>query len=238
MEARKAQTLTALSTLGIAVFTAAAAIFVVMELRELRFQNTVLERTLKQTYRPLGLVKFSHADLEVRELLVGPSDRIDRFGLGYTLRLKNKGEGLMLYIGTFSYASPVKMDFRQALLEGQIDTLQFDGRYEYKRRDPILVDQEVVTDKIFLSLPVSDILYVYSLYLYEDLDGTLYDTEHLDVLRFKIPSAMDSIPVPKFISQGSVSVDRFHTYTSEERERLVNCIQKQGHSLADVLNVK
>ena len=79
--------------------------------------------------------------------------------------------------------------------------------------------------------------FAYSLHFYEDQDGGLYDTEHLNVIRFKEPFTEKGILRTK-LEPGTVVRETYHYYTNEEKAKLIESLKKLNSSIADALTLR
>ncbi|HWR84311.1 MAG TPA: hypothetical protein VN285_13520 [Candidatus Deferrimicrobium sp.] len=217
--------------------TSIVGLWVVTEqLHEIRDQTQNTQLALRQSFRPLGVVKYTHDGYNVRALTVGIEERTDRFYMDYDLNIMNRGTGVMLYIGSFTFIYHSETAFRDSLLGGAIDSLIFDHRYAYLRFEPFLVGEQTNRPVMLQHLVFAEEIYVYTLFLYTDQLGNLYDTEHLDVFRFKIPSPGDTMLVPDRKAEGSLGTDRYHAYTSKEVELLLRALNNLDHPMIEAIH--
>lgn len=233
----KANIVLAFATLGLLATSIVGLILIRHELIELRRQNNYLERTMKQTYRPLGIVRYSQDLSDSTFNLSYIADaKPGKFSFKCNPILFNQGKGVLSFLGSLSFIASRQINFRDEFLEGHLDTVAFDRLKAYARRSPVMPDAVYKTTVRWDNLDFDTIYYLHILFLYEDQDGTLYDTEHLDIIEFQErPRIIDSTLIPKLKESGYYSREVYHYYTLEERTMLVQAIQKLGHPLADVI---
>jgi len=155
-------------------------IFIVCELKEIRKQNELTELALRQGDKPLGI-----ATTDTLFKKVAPSQRDTTFVLSKSLT--NKGTGLLIYIGAFSFVAYKQQDFyKKSLIEiirGK--ELFFDLYFNERRLTPFLPNE--TNYKILVgweNIRPNTLKYFYSVFLYKDQDGNLYHTVHLDYYRY------------------------------------------------------
>lgn len=238
--------LTGVGTILLVVVGALGLILVLNELSELHKQNSYFESSLRQTYRPLGYARSSTDDPD--KIIVGTSwtnQAVDRFSFGISYTIFNHGQGLMCYIGSFFLATTKPIEFRRQFIDGVLDRVNVDGRYPFTRRETILPYYKSNISKtdaavLFEHLPFAERYFVYTLFLYEDQEGNLYDTEHLDVLSFEKPYIEgEKIKVMLDKNKPSSIREIYHGYSIEERKKLIKAIRSlrypKEHSIADFL---
>lgn len=237
---------TGVGTVALALIGGVGLIFLISELKELRRQSSYIESSLKQTYRPLGYARSSPDDpqLIIVETL-WTSESLDRFSFSIEYNIYNHGHGVLCYIGSFFLATTEAIDFRQQLISGVLDSVNVDGRYPFTRRETILPYDKSNVSRVgafalFQDVPFAEKYFVYNLFLYEDQEGNLYDTEHLDVLPFQEPRIEDEkIQVRLDKTEPSTSRETYHAYSLAERKKLVDAIRRlqypKDHQMADFL---
>lgn len=244
---KNARVFTGLATIALAVIGLVGLIFIVSELKELRRQNSYIESSVRQTYRPLGVVHCDPEQPGKVNLVAGYTPEFkDKFALAIPYYVRNYGPGLLSYIGRFSYLSSQSIDFRSRFLGGDIKTVVVDAYYSYARRTTLLpYDADGVsrieTEAIFNNIRFEDKYFVYSLFLYEDQQGNLYDTEHLTVIPFLNAEVEGDRLVARLdTTKGIMRRDTYHSYSAEERKSLVAAFraldEPKDHPLADVID--
>lgn len=234
---------TGVGTILLAVIGALGLFLVLNELSELRKQNGYLESSLKQTYRPLGYACSNARSPDSMLVLVGWTDKsLDRFSFEIDYTIFNHGQGVLCYIGSFFYATTKPIEFRRQFMDGELDSVNVDSRYPFNRLETILPYDKINVSKtsatvIFERVPFEDRYFAYTLFLYEDQDGNLYDTEHLDVLSFGKPHIEgQKIKIKLDQTRPSFSQEMYHAYSVEERKKLANSIRglryPKNHPLA------
>ena len=227
--------ITALATVVVAVTGVFGYFLLEHELKALQTQNLQMEKALLQTYRPLGTLRWESGEPGQMSCNASLGDTKDKLDISYNLKLHNSGAGVLIDIGSLRHYSQEAVDFRSDFLRGSIDSVILDGRYKYSRMDALLTGEENVVPLLFENLPFRDIYYFYSLHLYLDQDGNLYDTQHLDVWRFDVPTPSDSSSVPTISERGSTNNDVFHKYTPVERSQLLERLRSLESTMVPYL---
>jgi hypothetical protein len=220
--------------LGTSIF---ALLLVLSELKELRLQNGYLETTMRQTFRPLGVASYDTTGVQDRVFIrYNPAAKPGKFSFEYIPILTNRGKGVLSYLGSLHLISKEEIDFRRDFLQNKIDSIEFDRHYSYARRTPIQPDSKYYTTLICENLDFATRYYLYTLFLYEDQDGALYDTEHLDVLLFADkPKIIPGNIIPDL--QGSYIKEKYHTYSGNDKSALIAAIKRYKHPLAEVIQL-
>jgi len=227
--------MTGLGTFTIAITGVFGYFLLKDELQSLQLQNSQTEMAISQGYRPLGVVRFEHDKPDVMKPSTSPGSTKDRFGLGYNLEIFNAGKGPLLFLGYLRYVSDVEIQFRNRLLTRQLDSVVTDQMYTYSRLKPILVSEYTTVLSNWGELSFKRIYYLYSLFFYLDQDGNLYDTEHLDVWRFRALMQNDTARVPPIEEKGSYFRDLYHKYTPDERAALIQLLDSMGSTMVSYL---
>lgn len=230
--------ITGIATTALAVIGAIGLYVIVDELQQLTRQNEYLERTLRQTYRPLGVATYSEAGDPFLVVGLGSGPSPGKFSMRFERKLQNLGDGLLSYIGSFWHVSVSEMDFRAAFLAGQIDTVNFDGMYSFLRRNPVLPGDAINTKATWENLPYEERYFVYTIFLYEDQDGALYDTEKLEVLDFEEPVPGPEGLSPQAAENTAGGRETYHYYSAKERALLASRLRERGHpQLAEIVGM-
>ncbi|MEW5925644.1 MAG: hypothetical protein AB1746_16805 [Candidatus Zixiibacteriota bacterium] len=192
---------------------------------------------MKQSFRPLGVTSYTHESLSNSVFITyTAAKKPGKFDLIYRPYLFNRGKGVLSYIGSISYLSMEEISFRNQLLKGELDSIAFDALYSYARRTPIHPDGYHQVGIMMYDISIEEKYFLYTLFLYEDQDGTLYDTERLDVLLFeKEPQILNNALLPK--PSGSFSKEKYSVYNDKERHNLVREIRKHNLPMAEVLDL-
>ncbi|MGB7063497.1 MAG: hypothetical protein WBF13_14265 [Candidatus Zixiibacteriota bacterium] len=233
-------------TVALALIGLAGLYFLVGELKELHRQNSLIESRLTQTYRPIGFACCSPDELELVVVeILSTEEKLDKFSFQISYYLYNHGQGVLSYIGCFFMAYPEPVEFRTRLLNGDIDSVNVDSRYSFVRRETVLPYAQSSASRTsapvrFLDVPYAEKYFAYTLFLYEDQEGNLYDTEHLNVLPFEKPKVEGELVVPKLDKKKPApSRETYHCYLREERGKLVAAIRAlrypEDHQIADFI---
>ena len=228
----------------ITIFGFAIIIIQLIQFREqnetLQKQTELLNKSLVQTYRPIGVILSSPPDNQSANYEYLKIDgKIDPKTLKGTANivfkpfLINKGNGVLVYIGHLYYLSDEEYSFRDRLLNGLLNPqeVQFDWNYSRIRQETLLPDENprLISMRID-NIEIRDKYYFYSLILYEDQDGNLYDTEHM--LYFEPEKLIDDknkIVAGKI--QKVIHRDVYSSYNKEEKSILLDFIKKRGHPM-------
>jgi hypothetical protein len=231
----------AIATAILAATSIVGLVYIMSELAELRRQNSYLERTMRQSYRPLGVTRYKQDDTTRTWILISYSraSKANKICIDGRPILRNVGDGMLYYIGTLSRRFSEEHDFRCELLKGEIDTVSIDGVPSWERREAIMPGSELSVLFHLDNLDHEVLCYLYTLFLYEDQDGNLYDTERLDVLHFeKDVELVDGVLRPRLVEgtgRGG-SHEMHHDYTPHERQQLIAFFRDMDHDLARVLS--
>jgi hypothetical protein len=206
-----------------------------IEVKEISIQNLILEKTLKQNYRPVGVAKLADND-SLFIVQFARSDSIGKINIVLKPKLYNMGKGVLSLIGHISYCSYEKIDFRSKLLNGEIENFSFDYFREEARGKPIMQNEYwpiIIEQK---NLPIENIYYIYSLIFYKDQDGNLYDTERLDLIDCDSTITMEDNWQRPVLSNKNISNEQYNYYKVDEIQKLENLFKKKGHNLANYVN--
>jgi hypothetical protein len=211
-------------------------ILILAQVNQLVLQNSYLESTIRQTYRPLGTVKYSLSNnYENIKIKYASDAKPGRFTFGCDPYLYNKGRGVLLYIGAISFVAKNDTNFRWEFLNGHIDSIDFDGVPTYARGYPIRADEYLQVPFIHENLDLEKRYFVCVLYLYEDQEGNLYDTERMDVIDFgERPEVLSGNLIPK-LSSFSYR-ERYHYYSQGEKSKIIEQFKRLKHPLATFLS--
>jgi len=107
----------AIATIIMAVGGLIGLYYLIGEFGELRKSNEIALSTVRQSYRPPAIVRFTH-----------------HFDFRYAEQVVNKGLGVLIYLGYVSYLSKSEFDFRDYLLTNKLDSVSQDNAPAYARR--------------------------------------------------------------------------------------------------------
>jgi len=217
------------------VATGLGVIIVRKELIQLTEQNEVLELTSKQTYRPLGIIEkkgyyynFVHPDsFDICPDKKEESEKYSYFGC--RKRFYNRGNGLLLLIGWFTFSSEKEINFGSKSLIDNIEQdnvditkkVLFDIRHQEARLKELFPAQTDSVSIIYELTPDKTEYYNYTAFFYKDQNNNLYDTVDLEYWRFIKPvSFSDSVLTPKI----DIHNNFFHSYDTTEHNKLYKII--------------
>lgn len=213
------------ATLGM-FFVSLAGFFLLMnELYEIRKQNDSVKISFWESIRPIGIITET------------PNAFFKSVTSGDTINcitpkiLKNKGKGVMLYIGNITFFSDTLLDFvsnsfADILKSGKIniDYLNYDSRYSEQRVFPLLIDESIDFDLAWNKIPNKPPYYFYCIFLYKDSYKNLYDTIFLYYRSKSLPSKEEIL---EFRPN-----QYFHSYTNYDQNDLYNFLLDKNRSLA------
>lgn len=206
----------------------------------LKKQTELLKQSLVQTYRPIGVISYfpPNKESENYEYLkidgkINPKTLKGSASIIFTPFLINKGNGVLVYIGHLYYVSDIEYSFRQRIFNGLLnpDDVQFDWNYSRSRQETLLPNEKPRRIPMRMDdIEIREKYYFYSLILYEDQEGNLYDTEHM--LYFEAGKKIDDEnTIVAGEIQKAIHRDVYNSYTKEEKFILLNFIKKRGHPM-------
>lgn len=206
----------------VAITAILGTIWLPTQIKILIEQNNLSEKTLRTANKPLGIPRTD-------SLYVAPGPVQGSFHISYLITLINGGNGILFDIGHLSYSSTRQIEFRREFLAGRIDSVIWDGRYHYARGKALMKNETNEHPVRFEKLPFRDTLYLYTLILYADFEGNLYDTEFMYVMRLKLPVPGESKFLPTIDEGTSLSCYFLHGYDGASADQLVSVINAKGH---------
>jgi hypothetical protein len=239
------QSLQAWGTILLAVIGAVSAAIVLSQVRQMVRQNNLLARSIAVSFQPTG-VFLSPARIDSFPIARCETAGRGETCLGLTFTLRNLGPGVMQYIGSLSYWSTVRDDFRQRVLRSDFMHVRFDGIHTDERGCLLLPFSEPAVPQDRCDFPVysewqnialggEGDLFLHTLALYSDRERNLYDTLH--IMHLKDPRVFKTRDNGSYDTKFSLASesDFFHTYTKEDRSRLINALAAHKHPLNDFL---
>jgi hypothetical protein len=227
----------AIATIIMAVGGLIGLFYLISEFGELRKSNEIALNTVRQSYRPLAIVRFTHQRPDLAVVNHSDLTPLRHFNFAYTEQIVNKGLGVLIYLGYVSYLSQSELDFRSLLIDDKIPSVSQDSASAYARRRPIAPGETLTVFTIWEDVPFSPQYFAYSLHLYEDQDGGLYDTEHLNVVGFENPFS-EKGKIRTRLEPGTAVRETYHYYTNEEKAKLIKSLKKLNSSIADALTLR
>ena len=216
-----------LATIVLAITAIAGLVFVYIQIEKfseqnenLKTQSEVLHKTLIQSYRPLGFIKFIDPELPPDQIRVTTLrlGRKDRWSFQFEPTLTNKGNGILVFIGHIYFISKTPISFRDSLLNNslKLEDIKTDGVYGYSRRGALLPNDSVELTVRYDEIEFSNEYHLYILALYEDQDGNLYDTESIHTFKFDEPTFNGD----RFLAsiKSVLQVCKFNVYTNVEKQ--------------------
>jgi hypothetical protein len=217
--------LSSISTFIMLIVSIFGICFVIDELNNLKEQNKLLNSSLMQSYRPLGILRHKDSNESNKDLIIIsfiPTDLKEKISFVDSLDFVNKGEGVLFFTGFIYYLSDTTIDFRKIFLNSGVYNIRNDEIFPYTRNYPIEPNGKTNIEIFLENIDMRKTYYLYILAFYKDQDQNLYDTQQLTVLCFKEPIKSGEKYVGRFDKNSSGSMhENYHLYKSEEREKLI-----------------
>jgi len=223
----------AISNAVMVIITLLGAILILVELNVMQEQNKYLNRTLMQSYRPIGVMKYKPKDF-LKPITINriPTKNENEISFVYERNLINRGQGLLVFVGHIYYLTYQQIDFRNIFINDGLN-ISFDTRYSYTRNEPLLPGDTIEIKTTFSNVRFKNSCFIYIISFYKDQDQNLYDTQNLTVIHFQTPVKYKSsqyIAQMDSLKPGAISED-YHLYNNEERIKLIEQFQKLNHPM-------
>ncbi len=190
-------------------------------------QNKTLNKSLIQSYRPIGYVGFESNQDAIAQIVNHTKD--EKVDFIYRPRLINRGNGPLIFIGFIYYASIIEINFKEDLLAGKYLTdFKFDYNYRRTRKTALLKDQSTSVNCEINNIDLTKKYNIYILIFYSDQDGNLYDTEHLMYFENIIEPKSDKIKnnhIAPFMR------NKYEMISDVERQGLIQIFKDRRHEL-------
>lgn len=223
----------------IAISAIIGIILVKLELNETQKQTEYLNRTLMQSYRPVGSIANFKDDGTYSNIIIHyfDCDKKDKFSFLYNPEIMNRGQGILSLIGYISYLSEKSLNFREKFLNGEITEVYADSLLNYARRKPILPKDKYGVVTVFKEIPFEQKYFIYVLAFYEDQDNNLYDTEHLVVLNFEEPKITeDGLKTKLNNNEPGIRSERYSMYNKLDYKRLSTVLKRINSPLSNYIS--
>ena len=228
------------------------ALFFYFQLNQIARQNETLERSLQQSYRPLGIIRYNIENnvypdrYKLNPKLVDGDTIFTNWGVPIISKnidarpyLINKGNGILILYGAIYGYHHKLQSFREELLnEKPYSGPLYGGELKkFASRSGILPGEEYELEMYMKHVPpVYDPIYLYALLLYRDQDGNLYDTEHLEhiPMKYEFDSHKSINNNGTFAGRFDAVIDTsrtdylketYHLYSPEDEVRLCNFLK-------------
>jgi len=153
--------------------------------------------------------------------------------------LSNKGNGVLVYIGHIYFISDIEYSFRDRLFGGLLDPdkVHFDWNYSRARLETLLPDEtaRIIAMRVD-NINLRDKYYFYSLILYEDQDGNLYDTEHMLYFETEKTVEEDNKRIMLDIKK-ELHHDVYNSYSEEQKNKLLSFIKRRNHPMIEYFSI-
>ena len=193
---------------------------------------------MRQGYRPIGSAAYS-AESDSLQLILKYYSTAKPGKLTFSCEpiLYNRGKGILSYIGSIYYLSKKEINFRSDFLDGRISDFHIDHLKNYARQTPLSVDDKFSGIMVlFENVDFEKTYFIYILFLYEDQDGALYDTEHLAVVDFEEkPSVFDDTKAINPYAKSVYKKEIYHKYNDIEQKKLKKIFTEKNHPLANFI---
>lgn len=209
-------------------------IFLWYELVQFAEQNALTEHSMKQTYRPLGVINPDTTKIVVYNYAYTDSTIDSIYTFDRIKNLRNLGKGFLFFIGSFNFNSYNLLNMNKNIIQiiNQNNFEIFHDRVVKDFRLKLLLpggQKSVDTQCKWENLISKKEYYLYSVFLYSDQDGNLYDTVHLDHLRYDKPFTIKEKSLPRLTNE------YFHEYTKEEQNEAKNFLKSRYPLLAEFI---
>lgn len=210
----------------IAVATTIGVIFVVFQIDNIKYQNKVLESTLRQEYRPMANLSFIYRaylpSSPPQEIFEDNKMAKDDSVFLSIYKYTNNGKGPLIVIGYISFVSYKRLEIHIEPLTKLIEkqSIIFDTIYSEKRFKPVF-PSESDSSMVYHKMKSNRLeYYFYNLFLYKDQDNNLYGTIHLIYCRYKNNEDFKKGTEPAVI----VINEYFYYFNKEEHIKLLNYV--------------
>jgi hypothetical protein len=212
---------------------------VIIELDNLKEQNKLLNSSLMQSYRPLGILRHKDSNESNKDLIIVnfiPTGSKEKISFIDSLDFINKGEGILFFTGFIYYLSDTTINFRKTFLNSGISNIKSDEIFTYTRNYPIEPREKTNIEIFFENIDIRKTYYLYVLAFYKDQDQNLYDTQQLTVLCLEEPSKSGEKYIGKFNKKSPGAMhENYHLYISNEREKLIKRTREIELPISDYL---
>lgn len=229
------------------VITFLGVIFIIAELMEINTQNKLiseqnesLKNSITQTYRPLGMARLAWGKDTVKiSSKLNVKNGIRTFGFEYFLNLKNKGRGILRFLGGVVTLSLNPFEFRKSILELKKFNMYAD-KIKIGERGSILMpnSNDVQTMRFyFADMPLKDTYYCNVILFYRDQDGNLYDTEHTSVLKMNAKTELST----DYYFDNLITInqrfmlEKFHDYSEIEEKEILKSLDYYGNEFGNII---
>lgn len=214
--------LSSVSSFVMVIISLFGLLLVLQEIRNLQEQNSYLNRSLMQSYRPLGI--FKPKDKGNRTIYVTFVETItkEKISFNYEQDFSNKGTGILFLTGYIYYITENYIDFRKSLLSNEIKKVEPDEIFPYTRNYPINPGEKILLPIMYRNIEMKKKYYLYIIAFYKDQDQNLYDTQQLTVMSLTNPISNTKGFIGKFDQKSGGSLhENYHLYKPEERKNLI-----------------
>lgn len=217
------------------IIGAVGVVLIKSELNKMDHQNKTLEKTLRQSFRPIASLKEEdkHSGSNFKYTFKKPNkESPNKFSFYGEKKNKNIGNGIMLYIGSIYYISDELIDFRNKLLNSKLTNLNFDGKHPHTRGDAVFPQGTYITYINFTDLDFKNEYYIYIIYFYQDIDGNFYDTVFMNSLPVKAnPTPNGLFPDIDYIKSKSYFKESYNVCSPKEVSKFCQLFKSHEHNL-------
>ena len=223
-----------IANIVIAITAILGLIYVYLQLDLFYSQTDTLNKSLIQSYRPIGFITFIDPgekwDVGIEFLKGGKKEKLSFL---YRPSMINKGNGILVNIGHMYYITKEAIEFRKKLLDKELvkEEIHFDWKYDYVRGDALLPNDTADVNIRFDNIEFEEQYYVYIIAFYEDQDGRLYDTVNKTFMKFS-PTFWKEDRMRTSLTRANIT-NKFNAYSEIEKSILIEIIKERKHTMAD-----
>lgn len=221
----------------IAIATIVGLFFIWQQLNETIEQTKSLNKTLMQSYRPLGYITqgVDSSGLHIITIKFLKANEKNKMSFQLDFNFSNKGSGILSLIGYISFISANKIDFREDFLNSKITNYSYDGFYPSSREANLLQGDISILKRQITDIVYQPMYYFYMIIFYKDQEGNLYDTYLVSQLPFE-KNTFENVDFPYTLSKSRGIVSHYYNYyDNEDLKRLEVAIINDNHPIKDYL---
>lgn len=204
------------------------------ELRLIGHQNELTEISIRQTYRPTGVIN-ALGDENIVKTYIPFYDENNKDNYYTKEKLNNKGKGVLFLIGVITFKNKKDINFYSKslvqIIKGLNDEIEFDKMYEHDRMKSLLIDRFAGINILWYNVNLSQPGYLYGIILYKDQSNNLYSTIiKYTVGQFIKPSEDDE--TLKYVTSWN---EYYQSYEKEKQNEIADYIKPLHSSMAEFI---
>ena len=208
------------------------------ELRQFSNQTTLLEKTMRQQYRPIcSVVPPSDNDGNIALLLPCDDAGTGQVCFHQQFQVRNWGTGPMRFLGVITLWSQDTFDVLGQMSDCRSSQLLFDGVHTDDRGVRINPGDSLQPVLFrWTNIEPKPKLFLHALLLYMDIDGNLYDTVYS--IHLKGNAVVGNEEQGPLTMKPDVVLTKFtdHEYGADRLLRLGHLLEKYDHPLSVLLS--